>query len=298
MALLTLIRVFALTTIFNLILPSGDVYSDVILMVQTWTFQNTESMELIGCRACYGKNEEDLLPSKKECMSCVTRDIFYSCGNFLASMHKLLDIENSNNCEHEKWGVHRNGSLEEGECENYHFCCFEARNNLSKLNDKDENKIYADKAGADCGVSVCKIHLFAQQLWLSNHYKSENGIHDLESWKLNTVYDGNGIRSGGKNCRLLRIYSWSMAIPILINLLFSAVIFFIDLKSGITTKYEIPFLILLLYPQWRTLKILVRYLSHKNVEELINQLDENEKQVSFIEPFCESGLQVSDLFII
>ena len=81
--------------------------------------------------------------------------------------------------------------------------------------------------------------------------------------------------------------------PILINLLFSSVIFYIDLKSGVSTKYEVPFLILLLYPQWRTMKILVQYFFHKNVEELADQLDENEKQVSFIEPFCESGLQVS-----
>ena len=83
-----------------------------------------------------------------------------------------------------------------------------------------------------------------------------------------------------------------MAIPILINLLFSSVIFYMDLKSGVSTKYEAPFLILLFYPQWRTFKILFKYFFHKNDEELTEQLDENDKQVSFIEPFCESGLQV------
>jgi len=83
-----------------------------------------------------------------------------------------------------------------------------------------------------------------------------------------------------------------MAIPIFINLLFSSVIFYIDLKSRVATKYEVPFLILLCYPQWRTFKILVKYFFHKNDEELTDQLDENDRQVSFIEPFCESGLQV------
>merc|ERR1711994_629662 len=122
--------------------------------------------------------------------------------------------------------------------------------------------------------------------------------HDLKLWKSSIVYDTYGTRYGGKNCRLLRIYSWSMAIPILINLFFSSVIFYIDLKSGESTNYEIPFLILLFYPQWRTFKILVRYFFHKSDEELTNQLDENDKQVSFIEPFCESGLQVSHLFHI
>ena len=83
-----------------------------------------------------------------------------------------------------------------------------------------------------------------------------------------------------------------MVIPILFNFIFSGVIFYNDWRSGLSSKYEVPFLLLLLYPQWRTLKILMRYFTHKEEEELANQLDENDKEVSFIEPFCESGLQV------
>ena len=55
--MLTIIRIISLTIFFKLILPSGDVYSDVALMIQTWTFQNVESRELVSCRACYGKDE-------------------------------------------------------------------------------------------------------------------------------------------------------------------------------------------------------------------------------------------------
>ena len=44
-----------------MILPSGDVYSDIALMMQTWAFDNIESKELLGCRACYGKDEQDLV---------------------------------------------------------------------------------------------------------------------------------------------------------------------------------------------------------------------------------------------
>merc|ERR1712038_1285057 len=83
-----------------------------------------------------------------------------------------------------------------------------------------------------------------------------------------------------------------MVIPILVNLIFSGLIFYNDWRSGLSSKYELPFLLLLLYPQWRTLKILMRYFTHKEEEELANQLDENDKEVSFIEPFCESGMQV------
>ena len=120
-----------------------------------------------------------------------------------------------------------------------------------------------------------------------------DGIPDLESWKSKVGYDA-GIRYGGKNCRLLRIYSDSMAIPIVLNLWFSSVTYKIDLQSGVSSTYEVPILILLLYPQWRTLKVLVRYISHKDEEQLASQLEENEKDVCFIEPFCESGLQVGD----
>ena len=76
MTLITIIRIFSLTIFFNIILPSGDVYSDIALMIQTWTFQNIESTELSGCRACYGKDEQDLLSSQKDCTMCITKMIF------------------------------------------------------------------------------------------------------------------------------------------------------------------------------------------------------------------------------
>ena len=94
-----------------------------------------------------------------------------------------------------------------------------------------------------------------------------------------------------------RVYAWSMAIPIIINLIFSGMVFFSDIKSGKTNKYESPFLLTLSYPQLRTLKILIGFFKHQDTEELVNKLEENDKEVSFIEPFCESGLQVSDFRI-
>ena len=201
----------------------------------------------------------------------------------------MIDIENNNQCENKKWGVNSKGILEEGGCDN-HLCCFETNNNHSKINSKGEDKMYNDTTGVGCGVDVCKVAFDSVNYWV-------DGINDLTSWNSKISYDASGRRYGGKNCRLLRIYSWSMAIPILINLLFSSVIFYIDLKCGVSTKYEVPFLVMLFYPQWRTIKILFNYFFHKNEEELTNQLDENDKQVSFIEPFCASGLQVSNHLI-
>ena len=87
-----------------------------------------------------------------------------------------------------------------------------------------------------------------------------------------------------------------MAIPIIINLIFSGIVFFSDIKKGKSNKHESPFLVSLCYPQWRTIKILIGYFKKKDEEELANKLDENDKEVSFIEPFCESGLQVSHFY--
>ena len=145
--------------------------------------------------------------------------------------------------------------------------------------------ILGDKKGVDCGMDSCKLHL---------DYLHENvfGIHDLQSWQTKIRYVNGRVKVGGRNCHLLRMYAWTMVVPMLINLLFSGVVFYDDLISGRSNKFELPFLLLFLYPQWRAFKILLRYLDHKDEDDLVRSLNENEKEVSYIEPFCESGLQV------
>ena len=152
---------------------------------------------------------------------------------------------------------------------------------------KPENvNIIGDNKGGSCGLDTCKIHLDYL------HYQVD-GIHDMQSWQMKIEhFFASGARVGGRNCHLYWVYAWTMVIPILLNLLFSGMIFYNDWRSGISSKYETPFLLLLLYPQWRTLKILLQYLKHKEEGKLANQLVENDKEVSFIEPFCESGMQV------
>ena len=403
----TVVRIFVLTVFFNTILPTGDVFSDIVLIFQTWTFQNTDSLEMIGCRSCFRKSEEDLYPNKNECEICLTKNIDFTCGRYFTSMNKYREIKNRKKCENHKWGVIGGGNLTEGECHSNHLCCFETRNNNWKIQNKDEYKtkslqihpkflvdcgndymtyyvsynvfydtcllagkakgfycsypivfqnrneiknfleqnkknftktnftgialkfllnndsssdlsaivpvdidnlnkdetfecgilikpknvsIIGDNKGVDCGMDTCKIHL-------DYYHYDVDGMHDLQSWQTNIGYYIGRIRVGGRNCQLLRVYAWTMAIPILINFIFSGIIFYNDWRSGLSCKYEVPFLLFLLYPQWRTLKILMRYLAHKEEEELANQLDENDKEVSFIEPFCESGLQVRVLLL-
>ena len=406
MELLTVIRIFVLAIFFNIFLPSGDVYSDIVLMYQTWTFQNTDSLEMSGCRACFGKSVKDLFPKDDSCEKCVTKNTDFMCGRYYSSLdfYSSIESESINQCKNKKWRVYWNGSLEDGECEREHDCCFETKKKDSKMNHNSEegtktiqihpdilincdeyylndvsnsfgkpcllvgkakgldcsyiiisntNKINnflrknetllshknltqfglrfhgvnfssyifsdievvqidnlekdktfecglffkpknvninGDNLDNDCGMDNCKLHLDFL------HY-GVDGMHDLHSWSSKSGYLWGMTKIGGRGCRLLRRYAWSMAIPIIINLIFSAIVFFSDMKSGKSNKYESPFLLSFCYPQWRTLKILIGFFKHQDTEELANKLDENDKEVSFIEPFCESGLQVSGFTI-
>ena len=410
MALFTVIRTFVVAIIFNMILPSGDVYSDIAMMYQTWTFETTDSLELVGCKACYGKKVEDLVPSKKDCTFCITKNNNFHCGGRLPSMKQLLGVENSNECEDMKWVFSPKGmeDSESGKCDEKRTCCFETKHQFSITNNSVEDKaiskhldykllvdcntsllkdlakpglydvcllvgsgnyfsctsdgswdkfnqnknniknllkekndvfvsnnftgaaykllakendsisgsseyipvkvnsineedifrcgilikpknvnIIGDNADVDCGLDSCKLHL-------DFLHRRLEGIHDLKSWQTKAGYY-NLMKVGGKNCHLIRVYACSMLIPITISFIFSSMIFFGDVKSGVSRKYEMPILFLLFYPQWRTFKILIKYFKHKKEEELTSQLEENTKNVSYIEPFCESGLQVCSL---
>ena len=130
MAVITIVRIFVLTIFFNTILPTGDVYSDILLMFQTLTFQNTESLEMFGCRSCFGKSEEDLYPNKNECEMCLTRNKNFWCGRSLSSMNKFREIKNRKKCENQKWGMNY-ANLTEGECDYNHDCCFVFQNNTN-----------------------------------------------------------------------------------------------------------------------------------------------------------------------
>ena len=275
MALITVIRIFTLSIILNVIVPSGDVYSDIMLMYQTWTFRNTESLEMSGCRACFGKIDEDLVSrSRNHCNTCIKKGQQSQCGRDFKAVNKLVELQNRNECDNSKW-VSLYGALEEGtermwyECGRRSYCCFETKNQTSEMNQ-------------NCGVDVCKLHLEG----LGYPFKN------LDLWKIKTTYF-YGTKVGGKSCYLNRLYSKSMLIPILLNLLLSAVMFYHDVKSGHANKFEITCLLLLFYPQWKMLKTLMKYFRNKDEQELINNVAQNEREFPLFEPFCESGLQVS-----
>ena len=49
-----------ITMVCNVILPSLDVYGDVVLMVNTLNFNLGDTQSMSGCRACYSKNDQEV----------------------------------------------------------------------------------------------------------------------------------------------------------------------------------------------------------------------------------------------
>ena len=138
-----------------------------------------------------------------------------------------------------------------------------------------------------CNDDACLVHLRHLQSYSSS-------IFDLSSWKSSIEYVSGYGKYGGKMCSLLMFYGYTMSIPILLNMAFSLKVFFDDYKKDKTTMFEIIFVIFLFYPQWKTLKFLAHYLIyHRDEEKLEKERDDFDRNVSTLEPFLESSIQVS-----
>ena len=76
MGLTSVVSIFATCFLFNIILPTTDVGTDLDLMYQTVNFNVADSLELDGCKFCYHKNEKDVYYPTKDieknpCKTCV-----------------------------------------------------------------------------------------------------------------------------------------------------------------------------------------------------------------------------------
>ena len=103
----------------------------------------------------------------------------------------------------------------------------------------------------------------------------------------------DGVKVGGVTCRLVQIYGSCILIPILLNLIFSIVLFINDFRDKKANIFEIIPLVCLVYPQYKTLKVLSQYIFVHRDENVLNQeKEENDRTVAPLEPFLESCLQV------
>ena len=397
MSLGSVIITFVMCILFNILLPTGDVGSDLNLMYQTLTFNLGSSFELEGCKSCYYKTDKEVYNPEKDLASNECKICLYNpklvCGG-ITGLRNLRRLKKMNEMEKEKHSCSNNETFRRtskyewkvGECdEKNDNCCItqttdiKGENPIQKLDPKKlfwecfqlTNEFdYCITSGKASGVYCYSFYFTAKfdeilehrkdlveksstndsiffypyakinQTWLmeeknrpitdpdtecgllifrhNNKYKEQRQgasryshhcnedsclthlkvlhrdlpISDLNEWRKRTDYI-QGVRVGGVTCKLLRIFGTSILIPMLLNLTFNIVLFVNDFRDQKANIFEVIPLILLFYPQYKTIKFLTRFLFIHRDETLLNQQNEEHgSAVAPLEPFLESCLQV------
>ena len=152
-----------------------------------------------------------------------------------------------------------------------------------------QEKFIQNNAEQTCGLDPCLVHL--------QNLKYGLNISNLDEWKHNTFFS-NGKKLGGETCYLLWDYGVVNVVPTALNLMFHMFIFVEDLKSGTVKLFEIIFVILFFYPQWRTIRFLTEYCNHKDETQLREDKDNYTSNFGHVEPFLESAFQVSRCLVL
>ena len=153
------------------------------------------------------------------------------------------------------------------------------RHNDNYNNQRQERRNYRHF----CNEDSCLTHL--------KYLHDSSSINQLKNWRNETDYV-EGVKAGGKTCGLLQIYGTAILIPILLNLSFNLVLFVNDFRNQKANMFEIVPLVLLFYPQYKTMKFLAQYLIHRDETVLNREKEENDRTVAQLEPFLESAFQV------
>ena len=395
MGVASVIATFVMCILFNIILPTGDVYSDINLMYLALNFDLDNGLELEGCKSCYFKTEEEVYHPKKDLKhdewNTFLYDPFFSCGTSISMLEKLREFEANKNSRISN-ETFRLVDLDYlplffGECdEKIDHCCatqtkeMKKENQVQKIDPKKliwpchslteefdycivtgkESAIYCSSLTTDlkfveqfkdrfihvststinekiffyrysrinhsfvmeektssitdsdvkCGLLFYRHnnnnikhhppgtrkykHYFNQDVCLT-HLKSlhfHTSITDLAEWR-NKIDHIASIKVGGVTCRLLQIYGTCILIPIILNLSFNIVLFINDFREKKANIFEVIPVILLVYPQYKTLKFLSQYIFIHRDENLLNrEKEENDRTVAPLEPFLESCFQV------
>ena len=160
---------------------------------------------------------------------------------------------------------------------------FTAEDGCGFLVQRKQEKMVQNNAEQSCGIDPCLLHLQSLKFSLN--------ISNLDQWKHNTFFS-NGKKVGGETCILLWNYGIACLIPTALNLIFHMFIFVEDLKSGSASKLEFLFVVLLFYPQWKTIRFLTQYCLNKDETQLKDAQYNFSEQFGHVEPFLESGFQV------
>ena len=143
MAICSIVKIFFMSIIFNTLLPSGDVGSDVYLMFNTLTFNLGPGLKLLGCKLCYGKSDNDVYRrrnelEKRKCNWCVT-DRDFACGLYPEIIQKMLSYEKDNEVclTNETFRRTKSGDYGIGDCDKRNdTCClttYETNENFNNI---------------------------------------------------------------------------------------------------------------------------------------------------------------------
>ena len=144
-----------------------------------------------------------------------------------------------------------------------------------------------DKPGIShqCYDDICKLTLSGASFLL-------NRTVDINNWKSFDIYN-LGRNWGGRLCSSLHIYGCSILIPVFFHSLFGLWFCYNDIKRGKASYFEVVFAIFSFYPQWKVIKLWLRYtVGNINEAQITEEMDVIDRSVSSIEPFVESCFQV------
>jgi hypothetical protein len=273
---------FAVSIIFGLYLPTFDSGSDVFLMYNTITFNLGNTIELAGCRACFGYSPH-LNQSKhsSSCKTCVTDgkgQNGYYCGAFSQTIDKINAFQKNDSCE-EATEIKYDNNKETFEPGN----CYSLRDNCCITHVKSKIESLRHKKEKCDSIDACTVHI--------RYLSKLTEITNINIWKQSTEYDDRR-RVGGEICNLLTIYGAATAIPLILNTFFHLVIFVFDLKAKRVNILEVVFVFFQFYPQWRVIKFLSCYVINRDKNKLEEDVLEYDSSLSTIEPFAEAVLQV------
>ena len=169
-----------------------------------------------------------------------------------------------------------NVNYEEGKCAKDDQCCVMFR--YAEKNDKP-------KINHQCYDDICKLTLNRASFYV-------NRTLDVNDWKTIDIYI-KGWNYGGRLCTNLQTYGLSILIPVMFHSMFGLLLCYNDIRKGIASYFEIVFVIFSVYPQWKVIKLWIKYgVGNINEEQLYVEKNVLDGSVSSIEPFVESCFQV------
>ena len=155
---------FAMNIMFNIILPTVDIGSDVYLLHNTLTFNLGDSLEMAGCRACFGKTDDDVYKRLvTSCTTCTYGDANVGstlCGQVPSVIDKLRHMQSTDSCEAKQaFRVDEDSVLHHDICGINDYCCIEKDKHMNvndsfEFDDRRFNWLYRFSLDGECKAYV------------------------------------------------------------------------------------------------------------------------------------------------